>query len=200
MKHQRLYPERAGSAVIAVILMISLPLLIGFAGTRDKAAKPERTQKDAVESSRTRLNAYARHLAGRSPAVPGDLEMPARAVFQIMGPDERKGLAVGAARMHDRLLSTNVCSIVEIEWEKRTLSLLRMRDGDEVAALIRRVHYTPAHQIGSLEKIGQIETLMRAVYPEMVADGEAEPVPFERSDVKKALMRRQFLLMRGGGQ
>lgn len=126
--------------------------------------------------------------------------MPSEEVFKAMGPDERKVLAAGASRILDRVLSTNECSSAELDWELRTLSLLRGNDGEEAVALIRRVYNTPLHEIASLGKLSQVERLMLAVYPEMVSCGEVASVGFDRSPVKKAIIRRQLFLLKGSGR
>ena len=200
MNSQLLTPKLIGITVIVAAALIAAPLLAGSAGNAGKSMPTGQTPQETLAVCRTRLNAYARHLADRSSAASRNLEMPTDAVFKMMGPEERKGLAVGADRLHDRLLSTNVCTKAEMEWETKALSLLRMRDGDAAAAVIRRVHNTPVHQVGSLEKLGQIELMMRTVYPEMVSCGEAEPSGFERSAVKKTVTRRQLYLMKRGAQ
>lgn len=128
------------------------------------------------------------------------MEMPAEDVCRVMAAGERKDLAIAAGVMYDRLLSTNVCSVAELEWERRSLALLRLNDGAEAAAIISHVHNTPLHQVFSLEQLSRIETMIRAIYPELVASNETDDVIFDRSAAKKALIRRQLFLLRGNVQ
>ena len=157
-------------------------------------------RRASIESRRVKLDAYAKALADRRTTVPEDVAMPTEEVFAVMSPAERRGLAIGAGRIYDRILSTNVCTDLEIEWVKRTLACLHAGDGDDAAGVIRRVHETPLHFVTTLEKLGQIERLMRAVYPEMGSRGGPESQSFDRSRIKKALIRKQLSLMRGEAQ
>lgn len=177
------------------MLSLTVPLSAGWAETPDKAAVQGKAPKKDLSAVREKLNRYAEKLAGCSPAMGPPCEVPTEALVKMMGPAERKGLAKGAACLYDRLLSTNGCSAAEVEWSRCALSLLRVDDGPEVEAVMRRVYSTPLHEVDSLEKLGKIERLIKAVHPGIAASGQAEPEAFERSSVKKSVIRRQLFLM-----
>lgn len=185
---------------VALIALVVASLLNGDEVPEDKTALSERARQLSIESRRVKLNAYAKALADRRTTAPEEVAMTTKEVFAVMSPLERRGLAIGTSRIYDRILSTNACTDLELEWGKRALACLHASDGDDAATVIRRVYETPLRLVTTLEKLSQIEGLMRVVYPEIFSRVGTEPPCFDRSGLKKALIRKQLSLMRGDAQ
>jgi len=52
----------------------------------------------------------------------------------------------------------------------------------------------------TLEKIAQVETMMRTVYQKTFTGVDVTPNDFDRTNYKKVLTRRRLALLRGGAQ
>lgn len=195
-----IFPLRAAgvAAIVAAVLLAAVSAYRIGCVSRDKKGVPSvNVRQNILVERRSRLITCAARIGDCSPDAFQRLEMPAEDVFRVMDTNERRVLATAADRVLDRVLSTNECSGALMQWEICALALLKADGGEASAAVIRRVQDVPLHQISSLEKLGQAESLMRTVYPAMVSRGEAEPSSFDRSPIKKAIIRRQIYLLKG---
>lgn len=200
MMNKKLACRRLSAAVSLVALA---SLITSFACRSplfrrgSKLCPPTLAWQESLEARKARLCACAKRLASRSDAPLQSLELPSEDVVQAMGADERVTLALGASYLLDRFQSMGKCSAAEVEWLCQTLVLLRFEQGKEAERVLRSVAAVPLQEIFSLEKLNQWERLVRAAYSELVRQGEAEPANFERSPLKKAIIRRQLYLLRG---
>ena len=111
---------------------------------------------------------------------------------------ERGELAVAAGCLHDRFLRDGSLPGKELSWTRRALACLHGSDGDEASALLARAYRDSVPAAGTQEQLNQAEALARAAYPEMAASGLAEAGGFDRSKIRKDLIRKRLSLMKEG--
>ena len=88
----------------------------------------------------------------------------------------------------------------ELQWCVMALSCLCQDIDEDTAIVINRIFESPVHHVMTLEKLAQLEAMMRTVYQKTVTGMDVTPNEFDRTSYKKALTRRRLWLMRGDAQ
>jgi len=190
------------SVIITVAVVALCATTSGYAEPRDRPKPKEEKEKQNIEAQRASLKADCTSVASgrRGAASLGNGSVPSEAVFAAMDKKERRELAVAAGCLHDRFLRDGSLPGKELSWMRRALECLHESDGDEASALIAHAYRDSVSAAGTQEQLNQAEALARAAYPEMAAGGGAEPGGFDRSRIRKDLIRKRLSLMREGAR
>lgn len=157
-------------------------------------------QDMSVDECRSRMMANAKTLAENRTITAEDAVFPTDEVFASLSPSEKKSVGQGVGRVYDRVMSTNGCEAAELQWCVMALSCLCQDIDEDTATVINRIFESPVHRVMTLEKLAQLETMMRTVYQKTVTGVDVSPNEFDRTEYKKALIRRRLSLMRGHAQ
>lgn len=202
MRNGQNMPQHGSKRVIVSITAVLLAALLpggevpSVGGTRSF-----RTHKDmSVGECRVRVLADAKALLENRRIASKEAVLPTEEVLAVMTPSERKSVVDGVGHIYERVISTNRCEGVELEWGVRALSCLCQDVDEDTAPVINRIFESPVHRVMTLEKIAQLETMMRTVYQKTVTGVDVSPNEFDRTEYKKALIRRRLSLMRGHAQ
>ena len=202
MRNGQNMPQHGSKRVIVSITAVLLAALLpggevpSVGGTRGF-----RTHKDmSVGECRVRVLADAKALLENRRIASKEAVLPTEEVLAVMTPSERKSVVDGVGHIYERVISTNRCEGVELEWGVRALSCLCQDVDEDTATVINRIFASPVHRVMTLEKIAQLETMMRTVYQKTVTGMDVTPNEFDRTEYKKALIRRRLSLMRGHAQ
>jgi hypothetical protein len=179
-------------------------LLLGvFGGLANGGdALPGKTSKESVDEAvqKANLRAGVKALSeGRQPSADGGAAAaPSAAAFAAMDDDERRSFASAAAKICDKFAEGLLLGDTEVAWMKRGLPFLRVSDGGhEEKGLAERVYRDMIGLARNLAQLRQAEAFSRAVYPAMAACGKAEPGGFDRTRLKKELVRKRLAMLKG---
>lgn len=137
--------------------------------------------------------AHRAHLAAIHAAPqPSPSAMPDEKAFAAMGEEGRRTLTSEAAETIKRIASAGTCSGREAERVRHIFSLFAKCDAATASDLARRIRTIQPSQLTSLETVRQTESLLRTCAK---AEG-MDNATFDRSDTRRALIRRQLQLMR----
>ena len=186
------------------VFMIAGTVLCSHAGQPGLSSEQLPSNDKQIEQQKLKVKDLCRILSEGGSLTSIDIVGLSKAVIQKMDKGERREIVVATALLYDRLTDNNsmkdTCHSWGWQWQKQALSVLKMSDGKEAAALIERVYRTSLSVVKDLDQLNRIEKLIEAVHPEMVCQGKVKETSFRRSKAKKMLLRKSISLMKEGNR